>query len=253
MTEWRLKAEALDDHLPPEEPACEAHLSQTLDGRWYLNGAFDAEGGALIDTAIRLANSGDWNRIPAERRGEALVTVCRWFLDNQDRHTGRRHRPHLNVVVDGDSLNGHGHLEGGLAEQRIPLDSPTLTRLLCDCTMHRMLRDSAGTIIDYGRATRTIPAPLFNTLVVRDEHCRFPDCDRPPTWCDGHHVRWYSRGGPTNIDNPVLLCNRHHHRLHKPGWHGQLKPDGQFVVTAPHGYVGATRPPGARQQQPAAS
>ena len=45
MTEWRLKAEALDDFKPPKQAAAEAHLSQTLDGRWYLNGAFDAEPG----------------------------------------------------------------------------------------------------------------------------------------------------------------------------------------------------------------
>jgi len=108
MAEWRLKAEALDERTPPAQPQREAHLSQTLDGRWYLNGAFDPEGGAVIDTALRLANSGDWDRVAAERRGDAMVDICRWFLDNQDRHSGRRHRPHVNVMVDGDSPTGDG-------------------------------------------------------------------------------------------------------------------------------------------------
>jgi len=254
MTQWRLKAEALDDHPSSAEPPDQAHMSQTLDGRWYLNGSFAAEPGAVVDIAMRVAAStSDWNRIPAERRADALVDICRWFLDNQDIHTGRRHRPHLNVVVDGDSLTGEGHLTGRLAEQRIPLDSPTLSRLLCDCSLHRVLRDSTGAIIDYGRATRTIPAPLFNALVIRDRHCRFGSCDRPPAWTEGHHVQWYSHGGPTNLENLVLLCSRHHHLLHKPGWHAKLEPDGALVVRRPGGYTATTYPPDNRQRQPAAS
>lgn len=254
MTEWRLKAEALDDFDPPELPSRELHMSQTLDGRWYQNGAFDPEGGAVIDTALRLAAAADWNRIPAERRADAMVDICRWFLDNQDTSSGRRHRPHLNVVVDGESLTGDGHLTGRLAEQQIPLDSPTLARLLCDCTLHRVLRDAKGTIINYGRATRSIPAPLFNALVVRDRHCRFPNCDRPPTWCEGHHVHWYSDGGPTNLDNLVLLCSRHHHTLHRRGWHASLNPDGGLRVKHSDGTVDTTYPPAPEaHRQPAAS
>ena len=247
MTAWRLKAEALDDIDPyPDHFPREAHLSQGLDGRWFLTGAFDPEGGTILDTAIRLADSGDWNRIPGERRGDALVDICRWFLDNQDRKKGGRHRPHVNIVIDGDTI-GTDNLTGEVANLRIPLDSATLSRYLCDCKLHRVLRDSRGAILDYGVATQSIPAPLFNTLVIRDRHCRFEGCDRPPTWCEGHHVKWYSHGGPTNVNNLVLLCSRHHHMLHKRGWHAELKPDGEFVVTTPTGLRKSTYPPGVRQ------
>ena len=117
--------------------------------------------------------------------------------------------------------------------------------------MHRV-SDSAGTIIEYGRATRSIPAPLFNALVVRDRHCRFPNCDRPPTWCEGHHVHWWTNGGPTNLNNLVLLCSRHHHRLHSRHWRAELKPDGALVVTGPGGFSETTYPPDARERQPVA-
>jgi len=244
MTQWRLKAEALDDYVPPKQAAHVAHLSQSLEGRWYLSGGFATEGGAVIDTAIRLVATDDWERIPAERRGDAIVEIFRWFLDNQDVHNGRRHRPHLNVIVDGSSLDGSGHLSGQLAEHQLPLDSATLNRLACDCAMHRVVRDSAGAIIDYGRATRTIPAPLWNALVLRDRHCRFPGCDRPPTWCEGHHVTWYSRGGQTNLGNLVMACSRHHHKMHMPGWDAQLEPDGQLVIRTARGDTLTTYPPG---------
>jgi hypothetical protein len=98
-------------------------------------------------------------------------------------------------------------------------------------------------VLDYGTATRTIPAPLWNALVIRDEHCRFPNCDRPSVWCEGHHVVWVTHGGPTELANLVLLCSRHHHVLHQPGWHAKLRPDATFEVTDANGIVRETSPP----------
>jgi hypothetical protein len=104
-----------------------------------------------------------------------------------------------------------------------------------------------STILDYGIATRTIPAPLWNALLIRDEHCRFPDCDRPSTWCEGHHVVWVTEGGATSPDNLVLVCSRHHHLLHQPGWHAKLKPDASLAVTDPYGETRSTSPPRAQR------
>jgi hypothetical protein len=94
-------------------------------------------------------------------------------------------------------------------------------------------------------STRTVPVNLWNALVVRDEGCRWPGCDRPPGWCEAHHVQWFSAGGATRIDNLVMLCSRHHHRLHQPGWDAKLTPDGAFRVTHPDGTTRTTHPPGA--------
>jgi hypothetical protein len=41
----------------------------------------------------------------------------------------------------------------------------------------------------------------------------------------------------------VLLCSRHHHLLHRTGWHAKLLPDATLDVTDPHGRVRTTRPP----------
>ncbi len=56
---------------------------------------------------------------------------------------------------------------------------------------------------------------------------------------------WVTNDGPTNLANIVLLCSRHHHRLHQPGWHATLAPDGTFEVTEPTGRVRNTSPPRA--------
>jgi len=41
----------------------------------------------------------------------------------------------------------------------------------------------------------------------------------------------------------VEVCSRHHHRLHRPGWHAKLRPDDDFEVTDPEGRVRTTSPP----------
>ncbi len=242
MAAW--KEQARPERPEPEEPERSLYLSQTLNDRYVLDGSLDAEGGATVATALRLATGEDTDasRAPAQRRADALVDVCRFFLDHQRSKAGGRHRPHLNVVVELDDLaeGGGGRIVGGPA-----LDGSSVSRLLCDSALHRVVMSGRSAVIDYGTSTRTIPAPLWNALVIRDEHCRFPGCDRPSTWCEGHHVVWVTDGGPTELANLVLLCSRHHHRLHQAGWHAKLRPDGGLVVTEPGGRVHRSSPPRA--------
>lgn len=217
------------------------HLSQTLDGCWELTGSLDAVGGEVVSTALRLAAVDDPSLLPARRRADALVDVCRFFLDHQAHRVGGRHRPHLNVVVDYDDLlagRGGRFVGGGL------LDGPSLQALACDAAVHRVVTDGRSAILDYGRSTRTIPAPLWSALVLRDRHCRFEGCDRPSHWCEAHHVVPWHDGGTTSLDNLVLKCSRHHHLGHQPGWSEKLKPDGTLVMTDPQGRTRTTRPPG---------
>ena len=211
-----------------------------------LAGELGNETGQLVATALRVAETpngeGEEPRDAAWRRADALGDVCRFFLDHQRDRRGGRHRPHLNVVIDADDLAA-GH--PGRFVDGATLDAAAVARLACDAAVHRAVVEGSSTILDYGTATRTIPTPLWNALVVRDEHCRFPGCDRPPTWCDGHHVRWVENGGPTRLANLVLACRRHHKLLHTPGWRGRLDDDGTFSVTNPYGGVRTTAPPRA--------
>ncbi|HEX4755754.1 MAG TPA: HNH endonuclease signature motif containing protein, partial [Candidatus Dormibacteraeota bacterium] len=62
---------------------------------------------------------------------------------------------------------------------------------------------------------------------------RFPGCDRPPEWTDGHHIEHWADGGPTEIGNLVSLCRRHHRVVHERGWRIQLDAQGVAVVTTP--------------------
>ena len=246
MQAWA--AAAADTLEPPEpgEPRRALHVSTTLDGRTALDADLDPDAGQVVTTALRLATTDDTEaepaRTPGHRRADALVDVCRWFLDHQHTNPGGRHRPHVNLVVDADRRAAADPTAGRTGDG-VTIDPTTVGRSLCDASIHRVVMAGRSTILDYGTATRTIPAPLFNTLVVRDRHCRWAGCDRPPSWCEGHHVHHWEHGGPTRPDNLVLLCSRHHHRAHQPGWHVKLLPDATLHITTPTGTVLRTRPP----------
>jgi Domain of unknown function (DUF222) len=252
MQEWARRADAVVDDDPDKPPPERSlHLSRILDGRRELSGSFDPEGGAVIATALRLAQThdveGEPARSPAHRRGDALVDVCRWFLDHQRHRRGGRHRPHLNVIASLDDVERRG--QGRLIDGSV-LSAATVQRLVCDAGIHRVITDGWSSILDYGTTTRTVPAPLFNALVIRDRHCRFPGCDRPPDWTEAHHLRWVLNGGSTTLDNLTLQCTRHHHLLHTPGWHAKLLPDNTLVVTTPDGRTLQGQPPSRPPPRP---
>jgi 5-methylcytosine-specific restriction protein A len=179
--------------------------------------------------------------------------VCRFFLDHQDTATELgRHRPHVNVVVDLDDVVGNGG--GGRTLDGHLLDPEAIRLLLCDANVHRVVTDGAGSILDYGRSTRTTSPALFTALTLRDGHCRLvPGCDRGPEWCDAHHVVPWEDGGATNLANLVLGCSRHHHLLHRRRWDQRLAADGSLTITTPDGRTWTTHAHGAMPFRPGAS
>ena len=221
----------------------ELYLSKTLNGHGRLTAHLDAERHEVVSAALRLAESPDADgedRTPAERRADALTDVCRHFLDHQRDRAGGRHRPHVNVVVDLPTLAtgiGARTLDG------LPLSGASIKRLLCDANIHRVVTDGRSSILDYGRATRTVPPAVYTSLVLRDLHCRFPGCDRPPRWTEAHHIKPWEEGGETCLSNLALFCCRHHHLIHEKGWHIKLLPTGTLEVTRPDGSVMTSDPP----------
>ncbi len=244
MRVWRDRADALDEGARPKDPRAEAWLSSTLDDRGQLNASLDAEGFALAVKALALADSGDLDEPAPQRRGAALVDVFRFFVDNQNLTHPGRNRPHLNLIINADTIDTD-RVEGYDLTTGMSLTSESLERLLCDCTLHRVL-NAESTLLDYGVGVRTPPPELWNGIVIRDRGCRWRNCDRPASWCHAHHVnRKHCDGGSTSLDNLVLLCEKHHGMLHRNGWHARLHPDGTLEVTGPNLIHWTTRPPGA--------
>jgi len=98
--------------------------------------------------------------------------------------------------------------------------------------LSRVLLDQRSLVIDVGQATRKIPVGLRKALERRDRHCRWPCCERAPVFCHAHHVQHWIEGGPTELDNLVLLCKRHHRMHHEGGWQ-LVKVAGELAPVAP--------------------
>jgi hypothetical protein len=71
-------------------------------------------------------------------------------------------------------------------------------------------------------------------LVVRYGRFSVPDCDRPPAWCEAHHLVHWQHGGPTDLANLALVCRTHHRAVHEGGWRLGRDPDGRLTATPPH-------------------
>ncbi|HET6504045.1 MAG TPA: HNH endonuclease signature motif containing protein, partial [Amycolatopsis sp.] len=69
-------------------------------------------------------------------------------------------------------------------------------------------------------------------LTLRDLGCSAPGCTRTPKWTSVHHVRLWSRGGTTDIDNLTLVCASHHRLIHQAGWQVTIR-DNQAWWTLP--------------------
>lgn len=240
MRYWREFADAVLDPPPPApQPEPSLRPSPNDLGGWSLDGRLDDETGALLDKALALAEPDEPQMVGSTRRALALKAICEFFLDHQQGSSAGRHRPHLNLNMD---VDGPG---GDLVDVRsgdVKLTDEAARRWACDSIVHRVVR-AGSAILDYGRSTRSVPAPLWNALVLRDHGCRFPGCDRKPSWCHAHHLHHWLDGGSTNLDNLVLLCGHHHRLLHQAGWHAKLLPDATFEVTSPAGTTHESAPP----------
>jgi Domain of unknown function (DUF222)/HNH endonuclease len=91
-------------------------------------------------------------------------------------------------------------------------------------------------VLDIGIPTEVIPPHLRRAVVLRDKHCSFPGCYRPPAVCHVHHIVPRSKGGVTSLENCALMCRFHHLIvIHRWGWQLRLNPDGTKTATSPDG------------------
>jgi hypothetical protein len=220
---------------------------QTYGGMFVLRAEFDAEGGAVVKTAIDALSHGltrGETRLASQRRADALVDMAATQLRCGDHRDVHGQRPHLTVTVSAETLRSDAGSAPAVLGGVGSIHPETARRIACDAvrTVVTVAPDAEDWItltgnarvepLSVGRATRTIPAHLRTALLLRDQGCRFPGCDRPPAWTDGHHIIHWTDGGPTELENLVSLCRPHHRRVHEEGWRIHIT-DGSAVVEPP--------------------
>jgi hypothetical protein len=97
-----------------------------------------------------------------------------------------------------------------------PISVETARRLSCDASIQTWLVDRF-TPMAAGRARRTPTVAQHAALRLRSQCCEWPGCRRR-RGLYAHHLRYWSRRGPTDLDNLVLLCWAHHRLVHNGGF-----------------------------------
>ncbi|WP_139278486.1 HNH endonuclease signature motif containing protein, partial [Rhodococcoides fascians] len=99
-----------------------------------------------------------------------------------------------------------------------PLSRNTSRQLACDCVLTAIVMDENGNPLNLARTARTVTAKQKRALTARDHGCAFPGCGKPAAWTEGHHIWHWADGGPTDMNNLVLLCGFHHRLIHHSDW-----------------------------------
>lgn len=186
-----------------------------LKGTFREAAAFDAIA-ALLDAKAQPLDKDDDRPLP-QRQADALAEACGYVLDHGDVGEVGGRRPHLNVLIDLDDLENRAR--SAMLDFGGVLSPESLRMLACDAGVVPIVLNGKGQPLDVGRLTRTIPDGLRRAVAARDRGCAHPGCDRPPSWCQVHHILEWEHGGETTLDNLVMLCRFHHRLLHREsGW-----------------------------------
>jgi hypothetical protein len=228
------------------------HLIPLADGMTRVSGLLDPESAAIVSSAFDAATSprrgGPRFVDPVElARAEALATdersveqiavdafveLIRIGGETDGAAVLGTRRPAVRVVVaerDFTRAAGRGFLEG----QTEPVSIETVQRHVCAAGIVPLLIDDRGQPMRMGRKSRLFTQAQRVALAVRDCGCRFPGCDRPPSWTEAHHPdEWERHRGPTDIENGILLCRHHHLLVHNAGWR-VIRRAAEYLVVPP--------------------
>src|ERR1700692_1806166 len=108
---------------------------QTYGGVFVLRGELDAEGGALVKTAIDALSHGmnrGETRSASQRRADALVDLAVTQLRCGDHRDVHGQRPHLTVTVSADTLRSVADAEPAELSGVGPIHPETARRIACD-------------------------------------------------------------------------------------------------------------------------
>ena len=146
-------------------------------------------------------------------------------------------RPPTQMIVRAeltDLLGEHGGIGEVVGTGAIP--ASVVDRLCCDADISVVLFGKQLTPLYEVTTARAPTAAQRRALIARDGAC--VGCGAAPDECEAHHILPWRRGGPTQIDNLVLVCWYCHDRIHDHNWQVVTR-NGRYRLVPPD----ATSPP----------
>ncbi|MDQ1529007.1 MAG: hypothetical protein QOH77_797 [Actinomycetota bacterium] len=129
-----------------------------------------------------------------------------------------------------ETRRGFARIEG----QPAPVSVATLEKLTCESATKSVIFDESGRVLDFGREQRFFTRRQREALALVWGGCAAPGCDRPPSWCEAHHIVFWARDkGGTDLADGILLCRHHHLLFHNNGWEIQRDASGKYWLIPP--------------------
>lgn len=225
-----------ESRLRTQRARSELKMWTDADGMGHAHITADPERFAKLQTAIeretaRLAaaakQSGESVKLGPALQFDALMELI-------EGAPGAPARPNIIVVVDHQTMTDGPH-EGSVCEttKGVPLPLTVIERYTCDGVIRVVTLGDTGLPIDVGRKYRTATPAQWAALKAVHATCVWFGCDRSVDWCQAHHIHEWESGGPTDLDNLVPLCSRHHHMVHEGGWRLVMRPDRTLEIHRP--------------------
>ena len=212
-------------------------------GMFVLSGQFDQITGTRIATALTAKERELWHRedpnarrTPQQRMADALAElVC-------EPGDGKTQGTNLLVIADYDVIKKE-LINARLADGS-PIPIGELRLLARDADILPSIFDAKTQNMWLGRQRRTVSEAQRVALMARDEGCVC--CKANPLWCKAHHIIWWSKNGPTDLDNLLLVCDDCHKKIHLHGWTVHQHPKTRKYYLKPPNPNGSNR----AQQEP---
>ena len=210
-----------------------ARIFESSDsGMFVLTGEFDQITGARIATALTAKERQLWHRedpnkraTPQQRMADALAALI-----TEPAGDSRSVGTDLLVIADFDVLEQQ--LENPRLVDGSPIPTGELHKMALEANLLPSIFDTKTQDMWLGRRVRTATEAQRIALIARDQHCI--GCGANPLWCQAHHIIWWSKNGPTDLDNLVLVCDDCHHKIHDDGWQVHKHPDtGKYQLKPP--------------------
>ena len=164
------------------------HASTTFLGMVRGDFDLDPEGGETLLTALRAvldaearSRGPEDGRSPAQRRADALVEICRQWLDLADRPAVAGERPHVTITVPADALPAGGGWGRASSTTLGPAPTETARRLACDASIMRVVLAGSSEPLDVGRRTSVVPPGMRRAVSDAGPAVPIPGL-RPPTY-----------------------------------------------------------------------
>jgi hypothetical protein len=178
---------------------------------------------------------------PVGERGDGIEVVLHVDLDTLLAEEAAKAKP-VDGETDGEPDGEEGtHVARTTSRAAVtspsgqPLLTATALRRMCESSVVVMLRDPQKRPLDLGRRVRDASRKQRRALHERAGGCcEHPGCTQRRRLIP-HHVDWWSRGGPTDLDNLVLYCPSHHRGVHEVGYQVVALGGGRFAFFCPDG------------------